>query len=93
MMLYLVIYDIEEERVNKVAKVCEKYGVRVQNSVFEMRLEKAKFLELKLKLASIIKYGKDSVRFYKITRWNDSDLEILGAEEAVEITKKTDIIL
>ncbi len=40
----LVAYDIStedlagERRLQRVAKVCEQYGVRVQKSVFEARL-------------------------------------------------------
>ena len=43
-MDFLISYDIDDtegkgaKRLKKVAQVCEKYGVRVQLSVFECRL-------------------------------------------------------
>lgn len=43
-MLMIVAYDITDpRRLAKVAKVCEDYGVRVQYSVFECRLEADQF--------------------------------------------------
>ncbi len=39
-MLTVVAYDItDHKRLARVAKVCEDYGVRVQYSVFECRLD------------------------------------------------------
>ncbi|MBM3855222.1 MAG: CRISPR-associated endonuclease Cas2, partial [Verrucomicrobia bacterium] len=39
-MLTLIAYDVTDaKRLHKVAKVCEDWGVRVQYSVFECRLE------------------------------------------------------
>jgi CRISPR-associated protein Cas2 len=39
-MLTLIAYDITDpKRLHQVAKVCEDWGVRVQYSVFECRLE------------------------------------------------------
>jgi CRISPR-associated protein Cas2 len=43
-MLILIAYDITDpKRLHRVAKLCEDYGVRVQLSVFECRLEAARF--------------------------------------------------
>ncbi len=43
-MVYLVAYDIADpKRLHRVAKVCEDYGVRVQYSLFECRLEPDEF--------------------------------------------------
>jgi CRISPR-associated protein Cas2 len=42
---YVVVYDVEDDRARvRIAKVMERFGVRVQKSVFECRLE-AKDLE------------------------------------------------
>jgi CRISPR-associated protein Cas2 len=39
-MLILVAYDITDpKRLQKAARLCEDYGMRVQKSVFECRLE------------------------------------------------------
>ncbi len=40
-MMVIISYDVDftetqgAKRLRKVAKICERYGVRVQNSVFE----------------------------------------------------------
>lgn len=69
-MLVLVTYDVSTEtpqgkkRLRKVAKECENYGQRVQNSVFECIVDSAKWCEVKDKLIHIIKEDEDSIRFY-----------------------------
>ena len=46
-MLLVVTYDVDttnkegEHRLHKVAQLCERYGMRVQNSVFEVLLDAA----------------------------------------------------
>ena len=66
-MLTLVAYDISEpKRLTKVAHVCEDYGVRVQYSVFECRLQEAEFTEFWLRLLEEIDEEEDRVVAYKI---------------------------
>jgi CRISPR-associated protein Cas2 len=66
-MLTLVAYDISEpKRLTKVAHVCEDYGVRVQYSVFECRLQEAEFNEFWLHLLEEIDEEEDRVVAYKI---------------------------
>ena len=56
----LVTYDINtttregEVRLARVAQVCERYGVRVQYSVFECRLSEASLLKLHIELEGVI---------------------------------------
>lgn len=46
-MVYLVAYDISDpRRLTRIAKICEDYGVRVQYSLFECRLEPEEFQRL-----------------------------------------------
>ncbi len=66
-MLTLVAYDISDpKRLQRVAGVCEDYGVRVQYSVFECRLEEAEFDEFWLKLLEEIDEDEDRLVAYKI---------------------------
>ena len=59
-MLVLITYDVNTEtasgkkRLRKVAKQCENYGRRVQNSVFECILDQAQSIMLKQSLVDII---------------------------------------
>ena len=66
-MLTLVAYDIsDQKRLARVARVCEDFGVRVQYSVFECRLEEAEFTEFWLRLLSKIDEDEDRIVAYKI---------------------------
>ena len=59
-MLVLITYDVNTEtaagkkRLRKVAKQCENYGRRVQNSVFECIVDNAQCVMLKALLNDII---------------------------------------
>ena len=66
-MLTLVAYDIsDQKRLARVARVCEDFGVRVQYSVFECRLDEAEFTEFWLRLLSKIDEDEDRIVAYKI---------------------------
>ena len=66
-MLTVVAYDITEpKRLARVAKVCEDYGVRVQYSVFECRLDEDEFADFWLKLLEEIDDAEDRMVAYKI---------------------------
>ncbi len=51
-MLVLITYDVNTEtlagqrRLRKVAKACQDYGQRVQNSVFECVIDPARLKQL-----------------------------------------------
>jgi len=67
----LLTYDIAETdgagaaRLRRVAKVCEKYGERVQLSVFECRLSPARFARLVGEVRDVIDEDRDSVIVYR----------------------------
>ena len=69
-MLVLITYDVNTEdtagkrRLRQIAKQCTNYGQRVQNSVFECRLDASQNKMLQAKLLSIMDKEKDSLRFY-----------------------------
>lgn len=66
-MLTLVAYDISEaRRLARVARICEDYGVRVQYSLFECRLEEDEFEDFWLKLLDEIDEKEDRLVAYKI---------------------------
>jgi CRISPR-associated protein Cas2 len=66
-MLTLVAYDISNpKRLARVARVCEDYGVRVQYSVFECRLDENEFTDFWLRLLEEIDEHEDRLVAYKI---------------------------
>lgn len=85
-MMVVLSYDVDTsdsagaKRLRKVAKVCEAYGCRVQNSVFELLIEPAQLVALKARLTAVIDADKDSVRFYRLgSNWRPR-VESLGRD-------------
>jgi CRISPR-associated protein Cas2 len=69
-MYVLVTYDIKttdpegRRRLRHAAKICADYGQRVQDSVFELKVEPARWVECRERLLGLIDLAVDSVRFY-----------------------------
>ena len=86
-MLVLITYDVNTEtasgkkRLRKVAKECQNYGQRVQNSVFEADLDYSSFLKLKEKLMDLIDKEEDSLRFYYLENNWERRVEHIGAKK------------
>lgn len=83
-MLMLVTYDVNttsesgSRRLRKVAKICQDYGQRVQNSVFECLVDPAQLVILKHKLKGVIDEENDSIRFYRIGKNWQIRVETMG---------------
>lgn len=90
-MLVLVTYDVVtktaagRKRLRKVAKECENYGVRVQNSVFECVVDATQLKQLKLRLIDLINANEDSLRFYQLGNNYQSKVDHIGAKETIEV--------
>ncbi|HHU63693.1 MAG TPA: CRISPR-associated endonuclease Cas2 [Clostridiales bacterium] len=80
-MFVIVVYDVNQKRVNKVLKCCRKYLYWVQNSVLEGEITQANFTKLKAELNRIISKEKDSVIFYTFRTTKYSKREIMGLEK------------
>ena len=71
-MLVLVSYDVStinaagKQRLRKVAKLCQNWGIRVQNSVFECTLDWSQWITVKKQLESICDPELDSLRYYNL---------------------------
>ncbi|AGY60305.1 CRISPR-associated endonuclease Cas2 [Gloeobacter kilaueensis] len=84
-MLWVVAYDIPvTKRRNKIAKLLEGYGKRVQYSVFECDLEESQFSELRNRLLKLLKLPDDSLRYYPIAANMTRKIVILGGDGLYE---------
>jgi CRISPR-associated protein Cas2 len=89
-MMVLVTYDVEtasaagKGRLRKVAKICENYGQRVQNSVFECLVDPTQFEDLKHKLLKKISLELDSLRFYFLGDNWKRRVEHIGAKPSFD---------
>ena len=85
-MNILITYDVDTttsagaRRLRKIAKACENYGQRVQNSVFECQLTDAQLAILKNLINDIIDVDLDSIRIYELHR---------NREKTIVMGKKT----
>jgi len=76
-----------QKRLRKVAKKCEEYGVRVQNSVFECVVDSAQLRQLELSLESIIDPSVDSLRFYHLGNNYENKVKHIGSKPSIEVEK------
>ena len=89
--MVLVTYDVNTEnaegkrRLRRVAKHCQNYGQRVQNSVFECLIDPTQLVQLKTDLEAIIDLEKDSLRYYYLGNNWKSRVEHIGAKEVVDV--------
>lgn len=88
-MYVLVTYDVSTidkagvKRLRKVARACEDYGVRVQNSVFECKLGAKQWVLLRSRLLGEMNQDQDSIRFYFLDR--DIKMEHYGTKKPVDL--------
>jgi len=68
-----------------VAKKCQDYGQRVQNSVFECLVDAAQLKQLQAKLLKIIDPEVDSLRFYYLGDNWKSRVEHFGAKPSLDL--------
>jgi len=81
MPFYIVTYDIEEKRVNKVRKILKKYLSWIQNSVFEGELPESKLMQCIEELKRKINKDVDSIYFYRIENRFNFEKVVLGVEK------------
>jgi len=90
-MMVLITYDVDttsaagKKRLHKVAKKCEDYGQRVQNSVFECIIDPAQLVQLKIKLEKMIDPEKDSLRYYYLGDEWRTRVEHIGAKPTIDL--------
>ena len=89
-MMLVVTYDVDtsdsagQKRLRKVAKICERHGMRVQNSVFEVLVDASQLVVLKQELGKAIDMEQDSARFYPLGNSYENRIESMGRKPLVE---------
>lgn len=78
-MLTMICYDIaDNRRRNKVARLLEGWGERVQESVFECHMTAAQHRRIMSEIAILIDAEQDKVRYYALCGKDRGKLQVLG---------------
>lgn len=89
-MELLVVYDVSTEdsagqqRLRRVAHICEAYGQRVQKSVFECVLPDVGLVTLVAQLRQVIDPTTDSVRIYQLREPLTEYSQVFGVQPALD---------
>lgn len=86
-MFVILFYDVGEKRVAKMLKLCRRYLIWIQNSVFEGEISRAdlKILEQEIKKIVVEKEG-DSVIVYRFRTLKYSEKIVIGHDKKADIT-------
>lgn len=91
-MVLLICYDVATtsvggaRRLRRIAEVCKDYGVRVQYSLFECRVETKDWVVLKAKLLEEYDAEQDSLRFYFLDERALRQTEHHGLRKPLDVT-------
>jgi len=90
-MYVLVTYDVAtvtpegKRRLRHIAKTCLDFGQRVQNSVFEMKVDPAQWTDCKNRLEAIINPDEDSLRYYYLGANWKRRVEHIGSKPGYDV--------
>ncbi|MCQ4085958.1 CRISPR-associated endonuclease Cas2 [Saccharibacillus sp. JS10] len=89
-MMVLITYDVKTtapdgaKRLRVISKICQNYGQRVQNSVFECVVDPVQFKQLKTQLETVMNPSEDSLRYYMLGANWKRKVEHVGAKESYD---------
>ena len=80
-MIYIIA---DNKRRLRVAKTLESWGYRIQESVFQLRLDTATLARVRSRLATLISDAEDVIHIYPICSSCADRADILGAAIALD---------
>ena len=84
-MIDIIAYDIaDNKRRLRVAKTLESWGYRIQESVFQLRLDTTTLARVRSSLAALISDAEDVIHIYPICSSCADRADILGAAIALD---------
>lgn len=94
MLRFVVCYDItSDQRRRKVAECLDAYGDRVQDSVFELRVDRALFDKCISELSGLIAPDEDNVAIYRLCAACEKERFYLGVGENTERVGEEDVFI
>lgn len=92
-MMVVICYDVETKskagrrRLRRIAKACEDFGQRVNNSVFECKVDPTQWKHLQLILLDEMDPEFDSMRFYYLGKNYERRIEVHGNKNPPDLSK------
>jgi len=80
-MYLVIVYDVEQKRVNKICQFLRRYLNWVQNSAFEGEISEGQFYKIKKGIEKLINKNKDSILIYKAISKKWLEREVIGIEK------------
>ena len=78
-MFVLVAYDIaDNRRLQRVAKIMEDYGDRVQYSVFEMEVDRSTFRQMRQRTEDELEENEDGVKYFFLCDRCAGRIDVVG---------------
>jgi CRISPR-associated protein Cas2 len=80
-MFILVAYDIaDNRRLQRIAKIMEDYGDRVQYSVFEMEVDRTTFRQMRQRTEDVLEADEDGVKYFFLCDRCAGRVDVLGQD-------------
>lgn len=81
-MYIILVYDVKQQRVGRMLKLCRRYLHWIQNSVFEGEISEVKLTELLTKARIILNEDEDSVILFKSRTQQWLEKQVVGRERS-----------
>ncbi len=72
------------KRLRSISKICQNYGQRVQNSVFECLVDPLQFKQMRTQLEAVMNPQTDSLRYYMLGANWKRKVEHVGAKQSYD---------
>lgn len=84
-MMYVVAYDIAaDSRRSRLATLLQAWGYRVQESVFQVRVDAEDLSTLRSKILAIIDEHEDAVHMYRLCAKCEDHAKVFGIGIALD---------
>lgn len=83
-----VMYDVNEKRVQKVFKICKKYFIHYQKSIFRGNITPSKMIKFKAEIRKVIEKNEDYVAIISLVNdkcFEQEELGIINDSESIFI--------
>ncbi len=81
-MYVILVYDMKQQRVSRMLKLCRRYLHWIQNSVFEGEISEVKLTEMLTKARTLMNEEEDSLILFKSRTQQWLEKQVVGRERS-----------